>query len=114
MPGSPQTTGPVARATGVPSRVTRLPYGGQAVFVRTEVFRELGGFPELPLMEDLELALRLRRVGKIRTAPARVHVSGRRFLAHPLRDTVYVNLFPALYRLGVAPETLKRFYDDVR
>ena len=96
------------------SRYTRLPYGDQALFLHKTTFEAVGGYPELPLMEDLELALRLRRVGKIRTAPARVHVSGRRFLAHPLRDTVYVNLFPALYRLGVAPETLKRFYDDVR
>jgi hypothetical protein len=43
-----------------------------------------------------------------------VLVSGRRFLAHPLRDTLLVNLFPLLYRLGVPADALARLYRDVR
>jgi hypothetical protein len=43
-----------------------------------------------------------------------VRVSGRRFLAHPIRDTLLVNAFPLLYRLGVPAERLARFYADVR
>ncbi|MEZ4363071.1 MAG: TIGR04283 family arsenosugar biosynthesis glycosyltransferase [Kofleriaceae bacterium] len=105
---------PLLHLADVRSRVTRLPYGDQAVFVRAEVFRELGGFPELPLMEDLELALRLRARGKISTVPARVRVSGRRFLARPLYYTAIVNLFPWLYRAGVSAERLARLYRAVR
>jgi rSAM/selenodomain-associated transferase 2 len=96
------------------SRYSRLPYGDQALFVRREAFWRAGGFPEQPLMEDLELSRRLRRLGRISIAKACVRVSGRRFLAHPLRHLILVNCFPLLYRLGVAPARLARLYHHVR
>jgi hypothetical protein len=65
-------------------------------------------------MEDLELSLRLRRVGRIATAPATVRVSGRRFLVRPIRSAVQMRLFPLLYRLGVPPGLLARLYGDPR
>jgi rSAM/selenodomain-associated transferase 2 len=98
----------------VRSRYTRLPYGDQALFVRAGVFAGIGGFPDQPLMEDLELSRRLRRAGRIVTVPARVRVSGRRFLRSPLRDTFVVNVFPLLYGLGVSPERLARLYENRR
>ncbi len=98
----------------VRSRYTGLPYGDQALFVRRTTFEALGGFPDIPLMEDLEMSIRLRRVGSIRTVPASVRVSGRRFLRHPIIDTLLVNLYPALYRLGVSPAALAAFYRHVR
>jgi rSAM/selenodomain-associated transferase 2 len=96
------------------SRYSGLPYGDQALFVRREPFWKAGGFPEQPLMEDLELSRRLRRLGRIAIAPASVRVSGRRFLAHPIRDTFLVITLPLLYRLGVPPTALARFYRNVR
>lgn len=96
------------------SRYSGLPYGDQALFVRREAFWKAGGFPDQPLMEDLELSRRLRRLGGIAIVPASVRVSGRRFLAHPVRDTFLVNVFPLLYRLGVPPAALARLYRDVR
>ena len=96
------------------SRYSGLPYGDQALFVRREAFWTAGGFPDQPLMEDLELSQRLRRLGRIAIVPASVRVSGRRFLAHPIRDTLLVNAFPLLYRLGVSAASLARFYRDVR
>jgi rSAM/selenodomain-associated transferase 2 len=111
-PGS--MPGMLLRLADVRSRYTGLPYGDQALFVRAEVFRRVGGFAEIPLMEDLDLARRLRRVGKIRTAPTAVRVSGRRFLARPIRSAFSWSLFPILYRLGVPPGLLARFYGDPR
>jgi len=96
------------------SRLSGLPYGDQALFARREAFERSGGFPDQPLMEDLELSRRLRRLGRIAIVPASVRVSGRRFLAHAIRDTLLVNAFPLLYRLGVPAERLARFYADVR
>lgn len=98
----------------VRSRYSRLPYGDQAIFVRREAFERIGGYPDQELMEDLELSLRLRRLGRIAIVPASVRVSGRRFLAHPFQDTLLVNLFPLLYRAGVAPSALARAYRHVR
>ena len=96
------------------SRYSRTPYGDQAIFVRRLVFEELGGFAAIPLMEDVDLSVRLRRVGRVQIVPARVRVSGRRFLAHPLRDTLLVNAFPLMYRLGVPPALLARAYANTR
>jgi rSAM/selenodomain-associated transferase 2 len=106
--------GPLLRLADLRSRVTRLPYGDQAVFVRRAVFERVGGFPDQPLMEDVELARRLRRVGRISTVPGVVRVSGRRFLKHPVRAVLAMRAFPLLYRLGVSPARLARLYGDPR
>lgn len=106
--------GPLLHLADLRSRITRLPYGDQAIFVRREAFVAAGGFPAQPLMEDVELARRLRAQGRLVTVPASVRVSGRRFLASPLRAMVSMRLLPLLYRAGVAPERLARVYGDPR
>jgi rSAM/selenodomain-associated transferase 2 len=105
---------PLLHLADLRSRYSRLPYGDQALFVRAEAFRRAGGFPAQPLMEDLELSRRLRRLGRIRVVDSRVTVSGRRFLARPVFYTLAVNVFPALYAAGVSASTLRRFYGDPR
>lgn len=90
------------------SRYSRLPYGDQALFVRAEAFRRVGGFPDQPLLEDLELSRRLRRAGRIRVDRAVVEVSGRRFLERPLYYPLAINLLPLLYRPRISPERLER------
>lgn len=110
--GSP--IGPLLRLADLRSRYTGLPYGDQAPFVRAEVFRKTGGFAPIPLMEDLDFVRRLRREGEIRTVPATVTVSGRRFVRKPVRSALSMNLFPLLYRLGVSPWFLARLYGDPR
>lgn len=111
-PGHPLA--PLLHLADLRSRYTGLPYGDQALFVRAGVFERLGGFPRQPLMEDLELSRRLRRVGRIRTVPASVRVSGRRFLARPIFTFVVMNAFPVLYALGVSPARLARMYGNPR
>lgn len=106
--------GPLLHLADLRSRYSRLPYGDQALFVRSSTFRELGGFAAIPLMEDLELSRRLLAVGRIRTVPATVQVSGRRFTARPLYYTALVNLIPLLYRAGVSPRVIAGFYGDPR
>lgn len=106
--------GPLLHLADVRSRTTRLPYGDQAMFVRRDAFVAVGGFPEQPLMEDLELSRRLRGHGRLVTVAASVRVSGRRFLSQPLRAVVALRLLPALYRLGVTPERLARLYGNPR
>ncbi len=96
------------------SRYARIPYGDQAIFVRREAFDSVGGYPEIALMEDIELSRRLADIGKLRVVPKSVAVSGRRFLAHPLRDTALVNAYPLLYAAGASPDTLARFYRQIR
>ncbi len=92
------------------SRWTRLPYGDQGLFLAARTFRQVGGYPDQPLMEDLELARRLRSHGRIATTPATIEVSARAFERGLLRHGLTLNTFPTLYRLGVSPETLARWY----
>lgn len=114
VPDRPTWLGPLLHLADLRSRYTGLPYGDQALFVRRKVFEAVGGFPEQALMEDLELSMRLRRVGRLARVKARVRVSGRRFVARPISSLAVMNFFPALYRLGVSPSALEKIYGQVR
>jgi len=102
------------------ARLTREPvwffhYGDQALFVRREVFEEMGGFADIPIMEDLEFLGRLRRKGRLVLLPVPVVTSARRFLGGGVLRTQLRNiLLVLLFVLGVPPTTLKRFYPDTR
>lgn len=105
---------PLLHLADIRSRYARVYYGDQAIFVRREVFFRADGFPDQALMEDLELSRRLRQIGRTVTVPAYVCVSGRRFLRRPLTYAAAVKLFPLLYRVGVPPRVLARFYEPIR
>ncbi len=96
------------------SRFTRYPYGDQAVFVRREVFAQLGGFKDYPIMEDLEFSRRLHRAGRIVRVDGVVKVSGRRWEKNIFRNFIKLKTLPILFRLGIHPTKLVRFYRDVR
>jgi rSAM/selenodomain-associated transferase 2 len=91
------------------------PSGDQAFFVRRDVFLEGGGFPELPLMEDLALADRLRRRAPAHRIATPASTSARRWTRDGIARTVILMwCLRSAYRLGVAPERLARWYRDVR
>jgi rSAM/selenodomain-associated transferase 2 len=86
-------------------------YGDQSIFVRRDVFERLGGFAEIPLMEDVEFSRRLRRAGKIAVLDPPVASSGRRHLEKGAwRTSIQNGLFIVLYNLGVSPHRLHRWY----
>ncbi len=91
-----------------------LPYGDQAFAVRREVFEVVGGFREIPLMEDLAFARECRRLGRIRVLPLEVRTTARRFESRPIAARLCTASFPLLFRLGVSPRRLARWYRDVR
>ena len=96
------------------SRGLGLPYGDQGFGVRRNVFDALGGFPEIPLMEDVAFARACRRQGRICRLPLEIRTSARRFENRPLRTGLMFAAFPTLYRIGFRPETLARWYGTVR
>jgi len=89
-----------------------LVYGDCGLFVRRELYLDVGGFAELPLFEDLELSRRLRERCWPRTLhAARLRVSARRWRAEGvLRATLRNWIIQAAYLLGVRPGRLARFY----
>lgn len=93
------------------SRLLQLPYGDQGLFLRAKQFYRMGGFADLPLMEDFEFCRRLRRTGRIAIAPCAVSTSARRWLALGLLRTTLVNQFCiAGYMLGIPLRRLSRLY----
>jgi hypothetical protein len=93
------------------SRLLRLPYGDQALFIKKSLFEEVGGFPDLPIMEDYSLVRRLKRKGKIVIVPAAVVTSPRRWLHLGILKTWLINqLIVIAYYLGASPQQLARFY----
>ena len=91
-----------------------LPYGDQALFLRREVFNAVGGFLPIPLMEDVELVRRCLRQGRLARVPLEVVTTARRFARHPVRARLCTATFPLLYRLGVSPVRLARWYGNAR
>lgn len=90
-------------------------YGDQALFVRREVFAKIGGFREMPILEDVEIQRRLRRAGRFVKLPQAVVTSARRFVQMgPVRQQLLNVALVALYHLGVAPARLKQLYADAR
>lgn len=84
-----------------------LPYGDQALFLRARDFADLGGFPELPVMEDHEFARRCRQLGRLETAPSSARSSARAWHRHGLLRTTLTNAAViAGYRAGVPAERL--------
>jgi rSAM/selenodomain-associated transferase 2/rSAM/selenodomain-associated transferase 1 len=93
------------------SRFLQMPYGDQAIFLRAETFHQIGGFPDLPIMEDFELMCRLRSMGQIEIIPVPVVTSARRWIQKGVFWTTLMNqLIVLAYLLRVSPEHLLRWY----
>ncbi|MBF2066987.1 MAG: TIGR04283 family arsenosugar biosynthesis glycosyltransferase [Calothrix sp. C42_A2020_038] len=93
------------------SKHLQLPYGDQAIFMKSETFHQLGGFPNLPIMEDFELVQRLKTLGKITIISTPVLTSGRRWLLHGILKTTLINQIMIIgYSLGISPQRLASLY----
>jgi rSAM/selenodomain-associated transferase 2 len=94
------------------SKITRLPYGDQAQFFRKDYFESLGGFADIPLMEDVEIMQRVKkRKDRCKILQEKVFTSARRWekegiLYCTLRNWTLISL----YVLGVSPHLLAKYY----
>jgi rSAM/selenodomain-associated transferase 2/rSAM/selenodomain-associated transferase 1 len=101
----------IERMANLRSRFLRLPYGDQALFMKKSLFKKIGGFAEMPIMEDFILVSRLKRKGKIVILPAAVTTSPRRWLHVGIVKTWLINQAIIIaYYLGIPPERLTRWY----
>lgn len=92
-----------------------LPYGDQALFLPAARFWAMGGFRELALLEDLELVLRLRKIGRIALLATPAHTSARRWQRLGIvRATIVNQLILLGFFCGISPARLARWYGKVR
>jgi rSAM/selenodomain-associated transferase 2 len=110
---------PLLRLTGElmnwRSRLSRIATGDQGIFIRRDVFERLGGYADIPLMEDIDLSRRMKRAGRIACLPQRVTTSARRWQAQGVVRTILLMWsLRTLYFFGVSPSRLRRLYDGAR
>ena len=104
----------VAAVMNLRSRLTGIATGDQAMFVTREAFVRCDGFPDIPLMEDIALSRRLKRIGPPLCLHARVETSGRRWERHGVLRTILLMWRLRLaYFLGAEPAALARRYGYV-
>ena len=105
------TLGITGRMIAARAAVSRSYSGDQAIFVRAEAFRAVGGYPEIPLMEDVELSRRMRRAGKTVLLPLTVETSGRRWEAWgPGRTVLFMWRLRIGYLFGRTPSRCAEAY----
>jgi hypothetical protein len=103
--------GVVAWLMNARSRATGICTGDQAIFVRREDFEAVGGYPDIPLMEDIELCRRLKTRGRLAALRDRVTTSARKWEREgPLRTIGLMWALRLLHFCGVAPARLHRWY----
>ena len=94
------------------SRISRIGTGDQVIFIRSDFFKRLGGYANIPLMEDVELCKRLRKLSAPCIVKDCVTTSSRRWEEQGVIRTVLLMWQLRLgYFLGVAPERLVKRYD---
>ncbi len=97
------------------SRVTKIATGDQAIFVRRAVFDALGGFPDIPLMEDIAFSRLLKKSGRVASLKSQVVTSARRWEQEGIWRTILkMWAFRLLFLAGVSPRRLRRWYGDPR
>ena len=97
------------------SRISGIATGDQALLVRRHIFEQMGGFADLPLMEDIDFSRRLKRRGATAALTATVTTSFRRWEQQgPLPTILLMWTLRFLYWIGVPPHTLNRWYGIVR
>ena len=94
------------------TRLTKIPFGDQAIFIRREYFEKIGGYRDLPIMEDVELMSRIRkRADTIRIIPCKVRTSVRRYEQEGILSCTLRNWFLQIsYALGISPQRLVKWY----
>ena len=107
--------GIISTFMNIRSRISRISTGDQAIFVRRPIFERLGGYTDIPIMEDIDFSSRLKQAGRIAALRDCVITSFRRWERNgPVRTILLMWSLRFLYWIGVRPHTLARFYAAVR
>ncbi|MGY6529897.1 MAG: TIGR04283 family arsenosugar biosynthesis glycosyltransferase [Cyanobacterium sp.] len=97
----------------VRSHLWSLPYGDQGIFMKKETFEMIGGFPEIPIMEDFALVKKLQKRGKIKIANSAVTTSARRWKKLGILKTTIINQIIIIgYYLKINPHKLAKIYRE--
>jgi rSAM/selenodomain-associated transferase 2 len=112
--GTASGLGLIASMMNLRSRLSGIATGDQAIFVRRDVFKQVGGFPDLPLMEDISFSRQMKRLGRPACLSEKVITSGRRWEKHGVLRTILLMWSLRLrFFFGADPADLAREYGYV-
>ncbi len=105
----------VAWTSNLRAKYLGLIFGDQGLFVRKDIFKRLGGYKEIELMEDWEFSKSLHKLGKTKIINSKIGTSARRFkTGGQLRTFFFMQKIKLLYVLGTTPSRLSQIYREVR
>ena len=106
----------IEAAANLRSRIAGLLYGDQGIFMRKETFIKVGGYADIPLMEDIEISGKLKRTGRLALVEPPIKASPRRWLEEGVLHTTFRDWSIAFSYtfLKTPPEKLMKHYRDVR
>lgn len=101
----------VSWSSNLRAKIGGLYFGDQGIFIKREVFEKLGGFKEVPLMEDWDMAMRLKKQGKMKMIDSNIGTSARKFKSEgQLKTLLFMHKIKLLYKLGVSEDKLRDMY----
>ena len=105
----------IERAANFRAKRLRIFYGDSGIFIRRIHFDRIGGFPDIPIMEEVGFSRKLRRHGKVTLVEPKIHISARRWQKNGILRTTLTNwLITLLYLLRVPPNRLAKLYRHIR
>ena len=105
----------IERAANFRAKRARIFYGDGGIFIRRAHFNQIGGFPDIPIMEEVGLSRKLRRCGEVTLVEPGIHISARRWQKNGIVRTTLINwLITLLYLLRVPPNYLAKLYHHIR
>lgn len=105
----------IERAANFRAQRLQLFYGDGGIFISKHHFYQIGGFPNVPILEEMEFSRKLQYLGKTTLVEPGIHISSRRWKKNGIVRTTALNWFiTALYSLGVSPTRLARLYRHIR
>ena len=97
------------------ARRTKIFYGDQGIFVRKDVFERIGGFPDVPIFEDVLFTQKIKGEDKTTVMPDKIMVSARRWEKRGIfRTTVMFTTFLIMFKMGYPLGKIKKLYEDLR
>ncbi len=105
----------IERAGNIRGRYLKVFYGDSGIFLARAAFEEIGGFPDVPILEEVEFSKGLRRLGKTTLVTPCIHISARRWETRGIVRTTLNNwLITLLYFLKFSPVQLAKLYRHIR
>ena len=105
----------IERTANFRAKRLRILYGDGGIFICRAHFNQIGGFPDIPIMEEVGLSRKLRRCGEVTLVEPGIHISARRWQKNGILRTTLTNwLITLLYLLRVPPNYLAKLYRHIR